>query len=89
MQKLCQVSCSCPCPAVSPAQLWGCSWLCRWETGGWEDRVEESLVGNYSSMQAQMEDISRLSSPSKFENLIVMNSLKVNERELQSGFCPL
>lgn len=43
------------------------------------DGVEKSLMSNYSSMQVHMQNISRLVFPSKFELLIVMNSLKVNE----------
>lgn len=39
--------------SVSPAQLWG------WETGAWEGRVEKSLMSNYSSMQVQVQNISK------------------------------
>lgn len=89
VQTLCQVCYSRPCPGVTPAQLWGCPRLCRWETGAWEHRAENSLMSSYSSMQVQMQNISRLIFPNKFEMLTVMNLLKVNECQLQSGFCPL
>lgn len=93
VQMLCHISYSRPCPGVTPAQLWGCPGLCRWETGAWEHGVENSLMSSYSSMQVQIiqniQNISRSIFPNKFEMLTVKNSLKVNEYELQSGFCPL
>lgn len=42
-------------------------------------RVEKSLMSNYSRIQVQVENISRSIFPSKFEILIVMDSLKVSE----------
>lgn len=46
-------------------------------------------MSSYSSMQVQMQNISRSIFPNKFEMLTVTNLLKVNECQLQSGFCPL